>query len=175
MFCRHCGTKMLASDVFCSRCGKLVHQSGAQRIADRAAQFASESQDRSHARRENVPAMQTEAGRAAMAKIKAELGQKKIRWYVASIISIVLGFVFAILDTNFGLPTFIGGIVFFFVGSWKGAFRKEHYYMIPGARDSRGGHRCIHCGNMGIYKHGEYKSSIKYADCSKCGTNLWME
>lgn len=52
-------------------------------------------------------------------------------------------------------------------------FTEEMYYRIPGSRDADGEHRCIHCGHRGIHHHGEYRSNEKFADCSKCKTNLW--
>jgi hypothetical protein len=51
--------------------------------------------------------------------------------------------------------------------------RKE-YQQIPHAIDGRGAHRCIFCGNRGIYKHGQYKSNSTWHDCSNCGENLYM-
>lgn len=51
--------------------------------------------------------------------------------------------------------------------------RKE-YQKIPHAIDGRGAHRCIFCGNRGIYKHGQYKSNSTWHDCSQCGENLYM-
>lgn len=52
---------------------------------------------------------------------------------------------------------------------------ESEYYALPFSRDAQGNHRCVFCGNRGIYRHGEYKSDTKYADCSKCGKNLWTE
>lgn len=50
----------------------------------------------------------------------------------------------------------------------------DQYYSIPGSRNEHGHHRCIFCGNRGIYKHGQYKSNSTWHDCSKCGENLYI-
>lgn len=52
---------------------------------------------------------------------------------------------------------------------------ESDYYALPFSRDEQGNHRCIFCGNPGIYRHGKYKSTTRYADCSKCKKNLWIE
>ena len=48
------------------------------------------------------------------------------------------------------------------------------YYALPGTRDAQGEHRCFACGHRGIHRRGRHKSPRTYADCSKCGTNLWV-
>lgn len=36
-----------------------------------------------------------------------------------------------------------------------------------------GEHRCIFCGNRGIYRKGEYRTDKKYSSCSACGAFLF--
>ena len=72
----------------------------------------------------------------------------------------------------------LGGGAFFavllFIGSLGNkAIRQSQYYSLPGSRFGDGDHRCIFCGNRakdgrGIYTHGQYKSSTKFHECSKC-------
>ena len=57
--------------------------------------------------------------------------------------------------------------------------REGEYYRLPGARCENGDHRCIYCGNRakpgrGIYIHGDYGSSRKSHDCSKCKKLLFV-
>ncbi len=49
----------------------------------------------------------------------------------------------------------------------------EEYYSFPGSRFENGQHRCIFCGGRNIYWQGEYKTTIKYAQCSKCQSQLF--
>lgn len=51
---------------------------------------------------------------------------------------------------------------------------QREYYSIPSSRNEHGHHKCIFCGNRGIYKHGQYKSNLTWHDCSKCGENLYI-
>ncbi|WP_390213924.1 hypothetical protein [Undibacterium danionis] len=73
---------------------------------------------------------------------------------VLSLVSVNLGFIIAF--------TFIPGR------------NHDQYYSIPGSRNEHGHHRCVFCGNRGIYKHGQYKSNSTWHDCSKCGENLYI-
>jgi hypothetical protein len=58
--------------------------------------------------------------------------------------------------------------------SYISSMSRTDYRQIPHAVDGRGAHRCIFCGNRGIYKHGQYKSNSTWHDCSSCGENLYM-
>lgn len=51
---------------------------------------------------------------------------------------------------------------------------QEEYYSITGSRNHNGEHRCIFCGNKGIYRQGEYAGNTKYAQCSKCQEPLFF-
>lgn len=52
---------------------------------------------------------------------------------------------------------------------------EAEYYSFPGSRFSNGKHRCIFCGGRGIHREGEYKTTNKYARCSKCESDLFSE
>ena len=51
---------------------------------------------------------------------------------------------------------------------------QAEYYSITGSCDHNGEHRCIFCGNKGIYRQGEYAGNTKYAQCSKCQEALFF-
>ena len=58
------------------------------------------------------------------------------------------------------------------------ALTQSQYYSLPGSRFVNGDHRCIFCGlrakdGRGIYTHGQYKSSTKFHECSKCKQELF--
>ncbi len=50
---------------------------------------------------------------------------------------------------------------------------EEFYYTIPTSRDVNGNHRCIFCGNKGIYKSTIYRTSTTVNACSKCSKELF--
>jgi hypothetical protein len=60
----------------------------------------------------------------------------------------------------------------------KKAISQSQYYSLPGSRFNNGDHRCIFCGmrakdGRGIYTHGQYRSSTKFHECSKCKEELF--
>ncbi len=48
------------------------------------------------------------------------------------------------------------------------------YYSIPWSKDTKG-HRCIYCGNLGIYRRTPYRTNTTICSCSKCGRFLYQE
>lgn len=52
-------------------------------------------------------------------------------------------------------------------------FGEADYLSLPDSTDHRCKVRCIYCGHVGVYKHGEYASNTKWHDCSKCETTLF--
>jgi hypothetical protein len=76
-----------------------------------------------------------------------------------------------------GGGTFISVLIFFgSIGSTS--ISRSQYYSLPGSRFDNGDHRCIFCGNRaqygrGIYTHGQYRSSTKFHECSKCKEELF--
>jgi hypothetical protein len=64
------------------------------------------------------------------------------------------------------------------VGMTDKSISQAQYYSLPGSRFDNGDHRCIFCGmraknGRGIYTHGQYRSSIKFHECSKCKELLY--
>lgn len=49
----------------------------------------------------------------------------------------------------------------------------DEYKSLPGSTDSHGHHRCIACGNKGIYRRTIYRTTTTLAACSKCEQPLW--
>jgi hypothetical protein len=54
------------------------------------------------------------------------------------------------------------------------ALSSPQYYSLPFSKGQGGEHRCIFCGNRGIRRRGEYKTTITYSNCSKCGQQLFV-
>lgn len=87
------------------------------------------------------------------------------RFYLGSNLSSLISF----FPVVFGL--IIGINVFIYVKRVRG----KHYYGIAHSRDNNGNHRCIFCGNRGIYKQGEYKTNNTHCHCSKCEKLLYSK
>ena len=95
---------------------------------------------------------------------------------------VVIGFAFAV-----GMGLRVGGVaglelaaIIAFVtcipGSWLLVpvnLSKTEYYSLDGSQTPSDKPRCIHCGHVGLYTHGKYKTATKCHDCSKCGTTLY--
>lgn len=69
-------------------------------------------------------------------------------------------------------------VLIFFGSMGKKAISQSQYYSLPGSRFDNGDHRCIFCGmrakdGRGIYTHGQYKTSTKFHECSKCQKELF--
>jgi len=77
---------------------------------------------------------------------------------------------------SFILPSVICGVLLLLtlLGSSEVRLTEAEYYVLPGSRDTRGEHRCIHCGHPGIYRSSPYETNHTNADCSKCRTALWQ-
>lgn len=80
-------------------------------------------------------------------------------------------------DLNFKYLIIIGVIISFLAYPKKTGWLigRENYELLIGSKDKQGNHRCIICGNKGIYRKGVYKRSTVYCSCSKCGFGLWVE
>jgi hypothetical protein len=61
------------------------------------------------------------------------------------------------------------------VVTWVHRVSSRDYYLLPHARDASGEHRCIFCGNRGIYRRGQYKTNNTLSSCSKCQQHLFTE
>lgn len=61
------------------------------------------------------------------------------------------------------------------VSSYVKRISEGEYAALPGARDAHGNHRCVYCGNRGVWKHTPYKTNSTIAACSKCKKELYCE
>lgn len=69
------------------------------------------------------------------------------------------------------VPLFLGGAVAMYLK----AMRSSDYYAIAHSRDSAGHHRCIWCGNKGIWRQGEYATNNTHHRCSKCQVHFFTD
>ena len=129
-----------------------------------------------------VPALKTAEGAAALAAMKQQASDqaRKIRKVMLclAVIAAAVGGVLCLGQSGWE-NAFFGpaGLLLLFGVMYRPAFTlsRNAYYSIPGTRDADDEHRCFACGNRGIYRHGQYKSTAQHADCSKCGVNLWVD
>ena len=111
------------------------------------------------------------------------------RRYFRKIVPIVLTIAFSVIGYYACQPNFIGekttfiavsvitviilwGFYPFQTGWLHGS---TLYYKIDGSTDAQGNHRCIRCGNRGIWRSGQYKSNDVHCYCSQCRFSLWKE
>ena len=76
---------------------------------------------------------------------------------------------------EYGLLVIASPILALFVYNILGKFTPTNYYAVEGSLGQDGEHRCIFCGNRGIYRKGEYRTDKKYSSCSACGAFLFQE
>ena len=77
-------------------------------------------------------------------------------------------------------PIAVVGVIAVVIGAMIAAhaeFNEDDYYSVQGSRFADGGHRCVHCGHGGIWRHSPYRTNHTLADCSNkaCGLTLWRE
>jgi predicted RNA-binding Zn-ribbon protein involved in translation (DUF1610 family) len=176
MECFSCGTPFDKGVNFCGKCGRDM----------RPKQIRERHQGNARASAAAMPAgadaATIEARRAALeVDINARLNaiksaNLKRNFIVVGIFGVVVQLVgFAI---HVGLIfNFVMLFVTFIAGTWACAMRhpsKNQYYTLPGSKTANGEHRCAFCGNKGIYKHGAYKDSRTFYDCSKCEQLLYV-
>lgn len=170
--CTQCGYSIAANDRFCGKCGAPLH--GSQTTRQR---YGEERRRRP----EFVAALKTEEGQRAFQELQARkaASSRTALWAALALAAVMAGggFLFSKPDTAavIGIVSAVLAVVGTMCALSLRSWSEADYYSIPGSRDSTGEHRCIHCGHRGIYRHGQYKSNTKYADCSKCKANLWTE
>jgi len=162
--CQNCSAAKRENDNFCPNCGAKVD--------------TNKKQPQKNYKPDNVNfvALQEQSNKAL------ELIRKDIKEF-ASTVNPMLYIAYAILcyllyKNLSGLHLLVSlGFSSIFIWSIKAdpnrLLRSSEYYSIPGSTNLNGEHRCIYCGARGVYKHGEYKSNITYAKCTKCETYLY--
>ena len=111
--------------------------------------------------------------RAVADAIEAQQREKLKLFGIGFVVFLVLSTILILINLDF-LVVILGFAGVSMLVTFYGR-SESSYYELPYSRDDDGNHRCVFCGNRGIYRHGEYRSYTKYADCSKCKTNLWKE
>lgn len=106
----------------------------------------------------------------ALAALRRRKQVHGLYWAVGA--AIVMGVAASLIAGAIGLPFAMFAAVLGFLHGRK--VRESEYYALPHSRDYAAQHRCIHCGNRGIYRKGEYRSTNTYAYCSKCGAFLFL-
>lgn len=92
-------------------------------------------------------------GLVAAAGTMLATGAYFIHWWLAAVSAILL----------VGVLTYVRRI------------RMKEYYKLPHSRDADGEHRCIFCGNRGVWRRGEYRTDNTHAHCSKCQEHLYVQ
>jgi len=116
-------------------------------------------------------------GIAAFNEASSAKAMGRIYGYCAGLALPALGLLGGVLVHNFALmlPTLVVGIVVASVVNWMCTFRESEYRELPGAQDTEGQHRCVHCGGRGLWKRTPYKTNSTIAACSSCKTELFQE
>ncbi len=160
--CENCMTHVPRDAAFCPRCGTRLSRTDHHQATRRA------MIDQSVAAYENY--------REAIAE-DAGIFNRKLKFFT------LFGFLSAIC-WYFLFDGPLLGVLLVITGSlfpiflWINENRwldSDEYYDLPNSVDRNGRHRCIFCGNRGIYVKGEYASDAKYSYCSKCSHPLFSE
>lgn len=185
MHCTHCGNSLNEGDKFCASCGTAVgtpetpinpaatphaprqknrHRRHSQHHQTEQASGAPAEQRRSHGR--------NEAGAARFNELIAEKAarKRKILWPISGAILLWTLFELGFLDGFFYV---VVAFILFLIGLARPTLSHSQYTSIPGTATNRDKPRCVHCGHIGIYVHGKYKTNTTYHDCSSCGRNLY--
>ena len=116
-------------------------------------------------------------GQEALASLKAKKSKRGIL-----VLLIGLGLVASFAATAyfmhngwFAVGAFVAVILVLNMVAVVSRIYEADYSSLPGARDERGDHRCIHCGNRGIWRRTPYATNTTIAACSKCKIDLYYE
>ncbi len=181
-FCTNCRNRLDEKDKFCGRCSTPVRRASDHNEPrnDARGRDSYRGQPTNQApRRPFVPALETDAGKAAfnalMALKQANVSRKRKIAGSLVVVCLLVGCGAAAAHQDFWPACVVIGFISFLVLALAdvSGFSEQEYYSIPGTKDGSGEHRCIYCGHRGIYRHGQYKTNNEYADCSKCKKNLW--
>lgn len=157
--CHTCGASFNWGDKFCASCGKaLVKKDSNEQRSNAGRGFNREGGQSAHNKEQDADMFKSlvKKNRKTLNSIGfALLGLAALAFLIHPFASAVLGIL--------SLGAFLQ----------NSALKQSQYYSIAGSKDANGGHRCIFCGNRGIYRHTIYKTTTTLNDCSKCGENLF--
>lgn len=168
--CFACEAEMPNDAEFCHKCGVPVTSQAARAKPPRKPRPAPSAEQLAKSRAEHV---------AIQGRILAAVNSKTNKAIVFLVVSFALLAVSVLVYDgklnigHFGAFFLIITIAANSMGRYRGMTQGE-YYSISGSRSADGKHRCIFCGNPGIYTQGEYAGNTKYAQCSKCREPLFF-
>lgn len=169
--CFDCGQPLPHGASECSHCGRVIRS--ARRDNSNAPRVASR-----HADPADSPADSLAALHALRARIASDAKRHNWRIVVGVVPLAAVAWWCHLNGYHDGwtigpaVVAFFGLTILHSPNRWL--FRGE-YYRIPGSAYPNGDHRCIFCGNKGIWRQGEYKGNSTYARCSKCQESLFVE
>lgn len=172
MQCFKCQHDNQKGSKFCSKCGKNFQSHKATQLE------YNKSTDSNISNREHVNYPQQNA-LDALKKIEEEKSSNINKLWLGYFIIIISFGILSFLDSFSKYNSF-----FMFVGfaltilniiitSHIKKLSDTQYYSIPMSKNSQGQHRCIFCGNKGIYKSTIYKTNTTVNACSKCQEVLY--
>jgi len=168
--CFECGEEVLSDAEFCHKCGRRVKSKSPQSTLPPKAKRGPDEQliARSKAELDDL--------RLGIAKSAGQ--NNKQMWLWVGFFSVITFLVFTSsnnLDWYSVIPGLIVVIALTRMAHKDRWLVMKEYYSIGGSIDQNGEHRCIFCGNRGIFRKGEYASETTYAACSKCKSPLFIE
>ncbi len=166
--CVKCKTDLTGKESFCPRCGKKVDASTSVANDKLFAQQRAESMKALSAIQSSDAAQSYKAARRAFVTFIISFICIAIWAYTRKPIG--YDFAAALIDA---IPAFIIAAIVYSVSS-PPDMNSSIYYSIPWAKDAKG-HRCIFCGNRGIYRSTPYKTNSTICSCSKCRNFLFYE
>lgn len=131
-------------------------------------------------RKEDAPAGRTAAGtsnypnQAYLDSFNAKRREVRNTALTIAAAVLVVGVGYGLVK-EYGLLVIASPILALFVYNILGKFTPTNYYAVEGSLGQDGEHRCIFCGNRGIYRKGEYRTDKKYSSYSACGAFLFQE
>jgi hypothetical protein len=179
MFCKNCGTQLGEDDKFCSACGTPVATGDAREGAapafpngnNRPEPRKQRNQQNGH-RRPFIPDPEALAQLNRFLAKKTKL-KRVIAWPIAALCALYALFCLYVGEIGGVLLGLAFTLAAFFSAFTQSYLSVSQYKSLPGSSTESGKPRCVHCGHVGLYTHGKYKSAAKYHDCSRCGVNLY--
>lgn len=162
MKCYDCQSPLQHGDKFCGNCGR--------KITGRT--------ERQNVRR--YPAPESLQAYEQLTAGKRQ-NQKTIDRVLLGILGVIalLGFIVSISTASpVGWVGSIGVVViavcYHLLPNRDPYLSSREYFSIPHARTDNNKTRCVMCGHVGLYTHGQYKSQLTFHDCSNCGITLYV-
>jgi len=171
MNCKGCQEKLPKIGLYCSFCGKKIDKENytPEVKSKRIHNYKVNNKNKFRLTQKEMFTQAYEAKKVIFDNFKNRWRILNILFRAFSLILIAISIsviIFGKKDGGIGLLAFsLFTLCFQIRKSW---LTKKEYYSLPGAYSLEGAHRCIKCGNKGIYKKGQYQTNNTYALCSKC-------